>query len=161
MNPIIKKIRIPLIVVVVIGTIVYFVMKPSEKDSNTSPSLGTKGLTSTVTNTPINSITDTKTSVNTLANTSVLKLLQNIGDINLPTEFFSSKEFSLLSDGTVTIPQRNDPGRRNPFILPFGSSETSSTTPETSGTPTDNTNLLSEPEKPVLPKKENPIPSKT
>jgi hypothetical protein len=131
MNPSIKKIGIPLAVVAIIGVIVYLVMKPSSETLGDAPAIGGSGLSSTVTNTPINPATPG----NTPANDSVLKLLKNIDDLTLPTDVFSSNAFSLLSDGTVALPQRNDPGRRNPFSTLSGSGSATSTDPETIETP--------------------------
>lgn len=124
----IKKFGIPAAVILAIILIVYFVMGKSGKSNPENPSLGSSGLSSSVTNTPVNPLQADASSSSQVGST-ILDLLKNVDSITLPIEVLSSNAFASLSDGTVILPKRNDPGRRNPFSTLSGSGTATSINP--------------------------------
>lgn len=129
----IKKFGIPILIIVVIGALVYFVTGGGKDsgDSASTKDLGGSGLRSTVTDTEIQTTTQT-TSINTTSGAvggTIVQLLQNIGSLTLPVEILDDAAFGMLSDGSVSLPPRNDPGRRNPFSALSGSGNATSTNP--------------------------------
>lgn len=129
----IKKFGIPVLVIVVIGALVYFLMSGSKDGSDRSSvrELGSSGLRSTVTDTDVQVTSQTSlggTTSNAVGGT-IVQLLQNIGSLTLPVEVLDDPAFAMFSDGSVSLPPRNDPGRRNPFSALSGSGNATSINP--------------------------------
>ena len=127
----VKKFGIPLLVILAVGALGYFII--GGNNSNKTPreaGLGNSGLRSSVTDTEINTLAPVVTAGDSAAiGGTIAELLRNITSITLPTEILNDPVFSMLSDGTVTLPPRNDPGRRNPFSALSGSGTATSINP--------------------------------
>lgn len=126
----IKKFGIPILVVSVVGFLIYFGINNLSSNTSNTGQLGGSGLTSTVTDTPV--VTTGATSTSTTSGAvggTIVELLRNIGSITLPDDIFSDASFSMLNDGTVSLPPRNNPGRRNPFSTLSGSGTATSINP--------------------------------
>lgn len=123
-----KKFGIPAVIVLAIILIVYFIMGKSGTSNSQDQSLSSSGLSSTVTNTPVNPL-QAGESTNNQVGSTILDLLKNVDSITLPVDILSSNAFASLSDGTVILPKRNDPGRRNPFSTLSGSGTATSINP--------------------------------
>lgn len=135
-----KKYGIIIIAVLIVGFFAYsmFASKntsPSPtKNTNTANSKRTMtegGLSSSVTEQSVNPADNTATSSNTTIKieSTIGNLLSNVSTLSLSDDIFRSNAFKMLSDGTVTLPPRNDPGRRNPFSELSGSGTTTSINP--------------------------------
>jgi hypothetical protein len=66
---------------------------------------------------------------NNVVGGTIVQLLQNIGSLTLPVEVLDDPVFTMFSDGSVSLPPRNDPGRRNPFSALSGSGNATSINP--------------------------------
>jgi hypothetical protein len=138
-SSLIKKFGIPAAVIIGVGVLLYIMFGSSSKTDTTTKAKATGksisggGLTSTITDTPVDPIADKVNPSGTSDTTgnAIVSLLRNVSALSLSSNVLESESFKKLSETRVDLPPRNDPGRRNPFSELSGSGTATSINPNT------------------------------
>ena len=124
----IKKFGIPAAVIVVVGLLLY-VMFGSKANKTPEQGISSGGLSSTVTEQPITTVSNQSDTSTDKTGDTIVNLLSSVSTLSLPDDILRNENFLKLSETSVELPPRNDPGRRNPFSELSGSGTAKSINP--------------------------------